>query len=51
MLTGERETDNRLPSDKAAGQNVRERIHRKSYSEAVIKGVRKRERGCLWGTQ
>ena len=44
MLTGERETDNRLPSDKAAGQNVREGIHRKSYSEAVIEGVRKRAR-------
>ena len=27
MLTGERETDNRLPSDKAAGQNVMEGIH------------------------
>ena len=24
------------PSDKAAGQNVMEGIHRKSYSEAVI---------------
>ena len=44
MLTGERETDNRLPSDKAAGQNVIEGIHRKSYSEAVIEGVRKRAR-------
>ena len=44
MLTGERETDNRLPSDKAAGQNVMEGIHRKSYSEAVIEGVRKRAR-------
>ena len=31
MLTGEREIDNRLPSDKAAGQNVREGIHQKSY--------------------
>ena len=44
MLTGERETDNRLPSDKAAGQNGMEWIHRKSYSEAVIEGVRKRAR-------
>ena len=44
MLTGERETDNRLPSDKAAGQNVIEGIHRKSYSKAVIEGVRKRVR-------
>ncbi|KAI0227505.1 hypothetical protein LSAT2_022029 [Lamellibrachia satsuma] len=26
------------PSDKAAGQNVMEGIHRKSYSEAVIEG-------------
>ena len=39
----EREPDNSLPpSDKAAGQNVMEGIHRKSYSEAVIEGVRKR---------
>ena len=44
MLTGERETDNRPPSDKAAGQNVMEGIHRKSYSEAVIEGVRTRAR-------
>ena len=44
MLMGERETDNRLPSDKAAGQNMMEGIHRKSYSEAVIEGVRKRAR-------
>ena len=41
-MLGERETDNILPSDKAAGQNVMEGIHRKSYSEAVIEGVRKR---------
>ena len=44
VLTGEREIDNRLPSDKAAGQNVMEGIHRKSYSEGVIEGVRKRAR-------
>ncbi|KAI0238340.1 hypothetical protein LSAT2_011002 [Lamellibrachia satsuma] len=44
MLMGERETDNRLPSDKDAGQNVMEGIHRKSYSEVVIEGVRKRAR-------
>ena len=50
VLTGERETDNRLPSDKAAGQNVMEGIQRNSYSEAVIEGVRKRAR-VLWGTQ
>ena len=41
----EREPDNNLPpSDKAAGQNVMEGIHRKSYSEVVIDGVRKRAR-------
>ena len=44
MLMGESETDNSLPSDKAAGQNVMEGIHRKSYSEAVIEGARKRAR-------
>ena len=44
-LMSEREPDNSLPpSDKTAGQNVMERIHRKSYSEAVIEGVRKRVR-------
>ena len=44
-LMSEREPDNSLPpSDKAAGQNVMEGIHRKSYSEAVIEGVRKRAR-------
>ena len=44
-LLSEREPDNSmLPSDKTAGQNVMEGIHRKSYSEAVIKGVRKRAR-------
>ena len=41
----EREPNNILPpSDKAAGHNVMEGIHRKSYSEAVIDGVRKRAR-------
>ena len=45
MLMRERDPDNSLPpSDKAAGQNVMEGIHRKSYSEAVIEGVRKRAR-------
>ena len=45
MLMSERYPDNSLPSsDKAAGQNVMEGIHRKSYSEAVIEGVRKRAR-------
>ena len=44
-LMSEREPDNSLPpSDKTAGQNVMEGIHRKSYSEAVIEGVRKRAR-------
>ncbi|KAI0213181.1 Prothrombin [Lamellibrachia satsuma] len=39
MLMREREPDNSLPpSNKAAGQNVMEGIHRKSYSEAVIEG-------------
>ena len=45
MLMSEREPDNSLPpSDKAAGQNVMEGNHRKSYSEAVIEGVRKTAR-------
>ena len=44
-LMTEREPDNSLPaSDKTAGQNVMEGIHRKSYSEAVIEGVRKKVR-------
>ena len=41
----EKEPDNSLPpSDKARGQYVMEGIHQKSYSEAVIEGVRKRAR-------
>ena len=45
LVLNEREPDNSLPpSDKAAGQNVMEGIHRKSYSEAVIEGVIKRAR-------
>ena len=45
MLMSEREPDNSLPqSDNAAGQNVTEGIHRKSYSVAVREGVRKRAR-------
>ena len=44
-LMSEREPDNNLPpTDKAAGQNVMEGIQRRSYSEAVIEGVRKRAR-------
>ena len=45
MLMRDRDPDNSLPtSDKAAGQTVMEGIHQKSYSEAVIEGVRKRAR-------
>ena len=41
----EREPDNSLPpSDKTAGQNMMEGIHRKSYSEVVVEGMRKRAR-------
>ena len=43
-LMGEREIDNSMPGDKAAGQNVMEGIQQKSYSEVVIEGVRKRAR-------
>ena len=44
-LMSEREPDNSLPpSNKAAGENAMEGIHRKSNSEAVIEGVRKRAR-------
>ena len=43
-LMGEIETNNSLPGDKTAGQNVMEGIQRKSYSEVVIEGVRKRAR-------
>ena len=39
-LMSEREPDNSLPpSDKAAGQNMMDGIHRKSYSGGVIEGV------------
>ena len=49
-LMSVREPDNSLPpSDKTAGQNVMEGIHRKSYSEAVIEGVRKRARVFVGG--
>ena len=43
-LMGERKIDNSLPGDKAAGQNVTEGIKRKSYTEVVIEGVRRRAR-------
>ena len=50
-LISEREPDNSLPpSDKAAGLNVMEGIHQKSYSKAVTEGVRKRARVFV-GTQ
>ena len=41
---GERETENSLPGGKAAGQNVMEGFQRKSYSEAVTEGMKKRAR-------
>ena len=44
MLKGEREMDNKLPGDTAAGQNATEGIRRKSYFEVVIEGVRRRVR-------
>ena len=45
MLMRERDPDNSLlPSDKAARLTGMEGINRKSYSEAVIEGVRKRAR-------
>ena len=44
MLMGEREMDNTLPGDTTAGQNAAEGIRRKSYSEVVIEGVRRRAR-------
>ena len=34
--------DNMLPGDTTAGQNVTEGIRRKSYSEVVIEGVRRK---------
>ena len=37
-------TGDKTAGDKTAGQNVTEGIQRKSYSEAVIEGVRKRVR-------
>ena len=43
-LMGESETDNMLPGDRTAGQNATEGIRRKSYSEVVIEGVRRRAR-------
>ena len=44
MLMGERKMDNMLPGDTTAGRNAAEGIRRKSYSEVVIEGVRRRAR-------
>ena len=41
------EIDNSLPGDKTAGQNMTEGIQRKSYSDVVIEGVRRRARVCV----
>ena len=43
-MTCEREIDNRLPGDMTAGQNSMDGIRLKSYTEAVIEGVRRRAR-------
>ena len=43
MLMGEREIDNSLPGDKAAGQNVTEGIQQKSCSEVVMGGEEESE--------
>ena len=45
-LMGEREIDNSLPSDKAAGQKVTEGIQRKSYSEGSDRSEEEREGVC-----
>ena len=50
MLMGEKQMGNMLPIDMTAGHNMTEGIRRKSYSEVVIEGM-KRKRGCLWGTR
>ena len=42
MLMGEREMDKTLPGDTTVRQNATEGIRRKSYSQAVIEGVRTR---------
>ena len=44
-----RETDNSLPGDKAAGQNVMEGIQWKSYSEAVVRGGDEESEGVCGG--
>ena len=46
-----RETDNSLPGDKAAGNNVMEGIHRKSYSNAVLGGAEETEGVCGGGAR
>ena len=45
MLMGEREMDNMPPGDTTAGLHATEGIRRKSYSEVVIDGMRRRARG------
>ena len=40
--------DNMLPGDTTVGQNATERFRRKSYSEVVIEGVRRRARVFVW---
>ena len=44
VLMGEKEMDNLLPSDTTAGQNMMEGNRRKSYSDVVIEGVRRKTR-------
>ena len=48
MLMGGKEMDNMLPSDTTAGRNMTEGNRRKSYSEVVIEGVRKKARVLVW---
>ena len=45
MLMGEREMDNMPPGDTAAGLHATEGNRRKSYSEVVIDGMRRRASG------
>ncbi|KAI0222239.1 hypothetical protein LSAT2_026524 [Lamellibrachia satsuma] len=44
MSMGQREMDNIMPGETTAGQNATEGIQRKSYSEIVIEGARRRAR-------
>ena len=45
---GEREIDNSMPGEKVAGQKLTEGNQRKSYSELVIEGMRKRGMVYVW---